>query len=72
MKGVDCTALRCPEFTVPVLSLIKKHGEKGKEIVLKTLEKRAPNRIRHLCLAHDWQFIAAAEADGVIFIKIKC
>jgi TusA-related sulfurtransferase len=72
MLGLDCTQLRCPEFTVPAYRLIKKHKEAGKEIVVKTLEARAPKRIQHLCLVHEWTLLAVAEHDGMFFIKIKC
>lgn len=72
MKGLDCTKLRCPEFTVPALRMIKANMEQGKEMILKTLEARAPKRIQHICVSHGWSVLAVAENDGVIYIKIKC
>ena len=72
MRGIDCTKLRCPEFTVPALRLIREHGEVGKDIVIKTLEKKAPKRIQHLCLTYGWAMLAIAQKNDVIFIKIKC
>ena len=71
MIGIDCTQLSCPEFTVPALRLIKQHGQKDKELVIKTLEERAPKKIHHLCLVHHWQMLAVAKSNNTIFIKIK-
>ena len=72
MIGLDCTHLRCPEFTVPVMRLIKANAESEKEIMIKTHETRAPNRVKHLCLSFGWQFIAAAQKGDMIYIKLKC
>ena len=72
MIGIDCTALKCPEFTVPALRMIKAHAKTGQELVIKTYEKRGPKRIQHICTSYNWSFIASAEQNGVVFIKIKC
>jgi TusA-related sulfurtransferase len=69
--GLDCIHLKCPEFTVPALTLIKKYEEKGKSVVIKTLEKKARNRIQHLCAVHNWKLTGFAEQEGLIFIKIE-
>jgi TusA-related sulfurtransferase len=72
MIGLDCTHLRCPEFTVPVMRLIKANAEPEKEVIIKTHEKRARNRVEHLCVSFGWQFIAAVEEGDIIYIKLKC
>lgn len=71
MIALDCTHLRCPEFTVPAMRLIKQHKERGKEIVIKTHEVRAPNRVKHLCSSFDWQFVAHQTKGDTIYIKIR-
>lgn len=71
MIGIDCTHLRCPEFTVPVMRLINECKENGSSILIKTHEARAPNKVKHLCLTFDWQFVAEEKNGDTIYIKIK-
>jgi hypothetical protein len=55
-----------------MMMLIKANAESEKEIMIKTHETRAPNRVKHLCLSFGWQFIAAAQKGDMIYIKLKC
>jgi TusA-related sulfurtransferase len=68
--GIDATDIRCPEFTTPVISLIKKLVKKGEGAVIKTLEERALKRIQHFCLAFEWEVTGYMEKDGIFYIAI--
>lgn len=69
--GIDATDVYCPEFTTPVLSLIKKLVKPGQSAVIKTREERAFKRLQHICASHDWTVIAYMEKNSIYFIQIK-
>lgn len=68
--GIDATDVFCPEFTTPVIALIKKLVTKGGNAVVKTFEHRALLRMQHICLSHDWKVTGYMEKDGVFYIAI--
>lgn len=71
VTGIDATDVFCPEFTTPVISLIKKLVSPGSEAVIKTKEVRGLKRIQHICAAHEWKVTAFMEKDGLFYIGIK-
>lgn len=75
MISLDCTELRCPEFTVPVMRLIKeqiKNAQHTLDIVIKTYEKRAPLRVEHLCGSFGWTYEQSVEQGDAVYIRIRC
>ncbi|MFT5852636.1 MAG: hypothetical protein ACI87J_002614 [Colwellia sp.] len=68
--GIDATDIFCPEFTTPVISLIKKLVSPGNEAVIKTQEKMGLKRLQHICAVHEWKVTAFMEKDGVFYIAI--
>lgn len=69
--GIDATDVFCPEFTTPVISLIKKLVKKGGSAVIKTLEERGLKRVQHICLAHDWKVTGYMVKDDIFYIAIS-
>jgi hypothetical protein len=72
LVGIDATTIFCPEFTTPVMSLIKKHIPKGGQGVIKTKESRALLRTQHLCASFDWEVIGYQESCGDYLIVVQC
>ena len=68
--GIDATDLFCPEFTTPVLSLIKKLVPVGGSAVIKTKEEKGLKRIQHICSSFDWSVTAFMEKDAIFYIQI--
>lgn len=70
MKGVDATKLFCPEFTVPVIRLIKKNFDIGEVGVIKTKEARALLRLQEVCAQSDWNIKAYQQTNDMHYIAI--
>lgn len=71
IKGINCNQFRCPEFTVPVLSLLKRAAEQEEEVVISTKEPKAVNKVRHLCITHNWTLAATEAKADITFIKVQ-
>ena len=71
MKGIDASELYCPEFTSPVLSLIKKHITVGTQGIVKTKEPRAKERLAHLCVSYGWKMIGYEQRDDDYYFIIE-
>ena len=70
LQGIDATNIRCPEFTGPVLRLIKKIGA-HKQCVIKTKETHALKRLTHLCEVYQWNVIGYQLQGEVHFIAVQ-
>jgi len=68
--GIDATALYCPEFTTPVMSLIKQHIKADQQVVIKTKEPRSVARIKHLCASFEWNIVDYQHKDGLFYFLI--
>lgn len=71
LVGIDATDVFCPEFTTPVISLIKRKVPIGGGAVIKTKEKKGLKRIQHICASFDWAVIAFMEQDDIFYIQIQ-
>ena len=71
MKGIDATEVFCPEFTTPVIRLIKKHLTKGELGVIKTKEERAVKRLQHICASHDWSLLGYKKQSDTYYILVQ-
>lgn len=69
--GIDATELFCPEFTSPVMSLIKKHVAPGNRAVIKTKESRGLDRLKHLCASFDWLVVGYKHVGDTYYIAIS-
>ena len=70
MVGIDATNIFCPDFTVPVMSLIKKHVKPGQQGVIKTKEARSVKRLAHLCASNGWVLEKQQTVKDLYFFQI--
>jgi len=68
---IDATQVWCPNFTTPVMSLIKKKIIKGHSGVVITKEKRSVKRMEHLCASFDWLIKEKREVNGCFIFLVE-
>jgi len=70
LPGIDATKIRCPEFTGPILRLLKQAGANTK-CVIKTKEPNALKRLTHLCESYEWEVFAYTLKEGIHYIGVQ-
>jgi TusA-related sulfurtransferase len=68
---IDATGVWCPNYTTPVMSLIKKHIKKGESGVVITKEPRSINRMAHLCASFEWNIIEQKKIDDTYIYLVS-
>jgi len=68
---IDATSIWCPNFTSPVMSLIKKKIPKGQSGIVITNERRSVKRMEHLCASFDWLLKEKIEKDGCFMFLVE-